>query len=368
MELLLRARELAMARKFRESRALVERAEPESARELSLAASVLGELRDPQAALPLARRAVELAPDDWRGYLAVSDAAYQLRWWGESVAAARTAVELAPEEAQAHRAQGVAANRIAGGGREARRELKRTRELGGRGAMRMPGRRSPWWFVVFLAPLAGPAVLPTVGAWPDTVDELMLLSHVLLPVLLLLLIVVPSRAGLTWPERIAEIRAVNEERYGGGGHAGRTRAGLAALLWGCALAGGAALLAVPGADGDPLPAPVVASAVPIGGAVLAIVARRTVRLWYGERFLREVFLPSVVVRVHLVVAGALGGGVLLLALGDAPPGPWQVLLIGSVGWFLVGTISALFLQGRAGPEQQAVGRAPVEPEKKALDG
>ncbi|MFC9845518.1 hypothetical protein ACFWFF_19015 [Streptomyces sp. NPDC060223] len=178
----------------------------------------------------------------------------------------------------------------------------------------------------------------------------------------------PSRAGLTWPERIAEIRAVNEERYGDGGHAGRTGAGLAALLWGCALAGGAALLAVPGADGDPLPAPVVVAAVLIGGVVLSILARRAVRLWYGERFLREVFVPSVVVRVHVVAAGVLGVGVLLLTLGDAPPAPWQVLFIGSVAWFLVGTISALFLQGRAGPEQQAVGRAPVEPEAKAVDG
>lgn len=82
MELLLRARELAVARKRRESRALVERADPGSAEELSLAASVLVELRDPQAALPLARRAVALAPDDWRGHLAVADATFQLRWWG----------------------------------------------------------------------------------------------------------------------------------------------------------------------------------------------------------------------------------------------------------------------------------------------
>lgn len=368
VELLLKARELAVARKFRESRALVERAEPRGAAELSLAASVLVELRDPQVALPLARRAVELAPDDWRGHLAVADATYQLRWWGQSVAAARTALALAPEEAQAHRALAAAGNRIVGGGREARRAARRAKELGGRGAMRMPGRRSPWWLLLFLALLASPAVLSAVGHWPDAVEDLTLLSRVMLPALVLLFIAMPSRAGLPWPERIAEIRAVNEERYGDGGHAGRTRAGLAALLWGCALAGGAALLAVPGADGDPLPMPVVVPAVLIGGVVLAVLARRTVRLWYGERFLREVFVPSVVVRVHLVAASVLGGGVLLLTLGDAPPGPWQVLLIGSVAWFLVGTISALFLQGRAEPEQKAVGRGPAEPEKRAVDG
>ncbi|MFC9845519.1 hypothetical protein ACFWFF_19010 [Streptomyces sp. NPDC060223] len=185
VELLLKARELAVARKSRESRALVDRAEPRSAQELSLAASVLVELRDPQAALPLARRAVELAPDDWRGYLAVADAAYQLRWWGQSVAAARTAVALAPEEAQARRALGVAANRIAGSGREARRELKRTRELGGGGALRMPGRRSPWWLVPFLAPFAASAVLSVVGNRPEAVEDLMLLSRVTLPALVL---------------------------------------------------------------------------------------------------------------------------------------------------------------------------------------
>ncbi|MFD4523080.1 tetratricopeptide repeat protein [Streptomyces sp. NPDC058470] len=287
MELLLRARELARARKFRESRARVDRAEPRSARELSLAASVLVELRDPQAALPLADRVVEPAPDDWRGHLAVADVTCQLRWWDQSVAAARTEVAVAPEEAQAHRVLSAAANRIVGGGREAGREARRAKELGGRGATRMPGRRSPWWFVVFLAPLAGPAVLPTVGAWPDTVDELMLLSHVLLPVLLLLLIVVPSRAGLTWPERIAEIRAVNEERYGGGGHGARTRAGLVALLWGSAPAGAAALLAVPAADGNPLSALFLqAQAVPeqvVVGLAQAVPEMKVVGLGPVER-------------------------------------------------------------------------------------
>ncbi|MCX4974026.1 M48 family metallopeptidase [Streptomyces sp. NBC_00620] len=367
MELLLRARELAVARKRRESRALVERAEPGSAEELSLAASVLVELRDSQAALPLARRAVALAPDDWRGHLAVADATFQLRWWGESAAAARRAVALAPEEAAAHRALGVALNRRIGGGREARREVKRARELGGRGALRTPGRRSPWWLLPIVAPLAVAVVLSAVGDWPDAVEDLMLLARVVPPVLVLLLIVMPSRAGLTWSERIAELRAVNEERYGDGGRAARRRAGPAAMPWGCALAVGAGLLAVPAADGDPLSASVVVPAVLIGGGALVILARRTVRLWYGERFLRDVFVPSVFVRVHLVAAGVLGGGVVLLTLGDAPPGPWRVLLIWSVVWFLFGMISALFVQGLPESEQKAVDQGPGGPEKEPAD-
>lgn len=139
------------------------------------------------------------------------------------------------------------------------------------------------------------------------------------------------------------------------------------MPWGCALAVGAGLLAVPAADGDPLSASVVVPAVLIGGGVLVILARRTVRLWYGERFLREVFVPSVFVRVHLVAAGVLGGGVVLLTLGDAPPGPWRVLLIWSVVWFLFGMISALFVQGPPESEQKAVDQGPGGPEKEPAD-
>ncbi|WP_405908329.1 hypothetical protein OG742_27335 [Streptomyces sp. NBC_00828] len=358
MELLLRARELAVARKRRESRALVERADPGSAEELSLAASVLVELRDPQAALPLARRAVALAPDDWRGHLAVADATFQLRWWGESAAAARRAVELAPEAAAAHRALGVALNRRIGGGREARREVKRARELGGRDALRAPGRRSGWWLLLFVAPLAVSAVLSAVGDRPDAVEDLMVLSRVMPFVLLLLLIVTPSRAGLTWPERIAELRAANEERYGDGGRAARMRAGVVVMPWSCAVAVGAVLLAVPGLSGDPLPASVVVSAVLVGGGVLVMLAWRTVRLWYGERFLREVFVPSFFVRVHLVAAGMLAGGVLLLTFGEVRQGTWLVLFIWALVWFVLAVLSSLLLQREV----------PAEPEKEPADG
>ena len=92
-----------------------------------------GRTPGPAGGVALAWRAVELAPDDWRGHLAIADATFQLRWWRESVVAARTAVGLAPEEAAAHRALAVDANRIVGSGREARREAKRAKELGGRG-------------------------------------------------------------------------------------------------------------------------------------------------------------------------------------------------------------------------------------------
>ncbi|MGW3409774.1 tetratricopeptide repeat protein [Streptomyces sp. NPDC000888] len=358
MEMLLRARELAVARKRRESRALVERAEPRSAEELSLAASVLVELRDPEAALPLARRAVELAPDDWRGHLAVADAAYQQRWWDESVAAARRAVALAPEEAAAHRALGVALNRRIGDGREARREVKRARELGGREALRMPGRRSVWWLLL-LVPFVASMVMSNVGDRPDAVDALIGLSRVVLPAAFLVLtFTTPSRAGLTWPQRIAELRTANGKRYGDGGRAARLRAGVVVMPWSCAVAAGVGCLAAPGWSGNPLPTPAVVSAVLIGGGALAVLARRTVRLWYGERFLREVFLPSPFVRVHLVMAGALGGGVLLLTFGDVREGAWQVLFFWALTWFLLAMFSTLFLQRVR----------PAEPEKEPADG
>ncbi|MFI6334882.1 tetratricopeptide repeat protein [Streptomyces sp. NPDC050535] len=206
MELLLLARELAVARQFRASRMLVRRVRPRSAEELTLAASVLVELRDPKAALPLARRAVELAPDDWRGHLVVADATFQQRSWDESVAAARRAVELGPEEAAAHRALGVALNRRIGDGREARREIRRARELGGRAALRTPGRRGAWWFLLFV-PLAVAAGL-SVADWPGGVGGLLDVSRALFFMVCLLLVFTrPSRAGLTWSERIAELRA-----------------------------------------------------------------------------------------------------------------------------------------------------------------
>ncbi|WP_369259821.1 hypothetical protein [Streptomyces sp. R35] len=345
MESLLRARELAGARKFRESRALVERAEPEGAQELSLAASVLVQLRDPEAALPLARRAVELDPQGWRGHLAVADATYQLRRWEESVAAARTAVELAPEEATAHRALAAALNRTLGGGREARREAKWAKELGGRKAMRMPGRPSPWPALTLVLPGIVAGTLLLVRDWSDGVENVLELVQVMPFAVGLLIVWAPARAGLTWRERIAEIRAANEERYRGGGRAARLRAGLAATPWGCAVGVGAGLLADRARFGDPLPASVVVPAVLVGGCVLAVLARRTVRLWYGERFLREVFVPSLAVRVHLVAAGVLGGGVLLLTFGDAPRESWRVLQTWTVVWFLLSIAAVPVLRG-----------------------
>ncbi|MFJ4831440.1 hypothetical protein ACIP79_16170 [Streptomyces sp. NPDC088747] len=206
VELLPLARELAVARQFRASRMVMRRVEPRGAEELSLAASVLVELRDPEAALPLARRAVELAQDDWRGHLAVADAGYQRRAWDESVAAARRAVELAPEEAAAHRPLGAALNRRIGDGREARREFRRARELGGREALRMPGRLSPRWLLL-IVPLGIAAGLNSMDL-PGVLGGVCGASRGLFPLACAWLLVSRSgRAGFTWSERIAERRA-----------------------------------------------------------------------------------------------------------------------------------------------------------------
>lgn len=352
--MLLRARELAGARKFRESRELVERAEPRSAEELGLAASVLVELRDPEAALPLARRAVALTPDVWQGQLALADAAHRLRRWDESLAAARAAVRLAPEEAAAHRALAVAVRKKTGGGREFRQAVKRAKELGGREAMRMPGRPDPRLVLGFVPVVVAGALL-LVRDWPEGVESVLEVLRVAPLAVVALIVRLPSRAGLTWHERIAEIRAANEERYGTGGPAARKRAGLLVIPWSFAAAFGCGLLAEPGRSGDPLSVPFVVSAVLIGGCAVAALARRTVRLWYGERFLREVFVPGLVVRVHLVAVGVLGGGVLLLTFGDAPQETWRVLHTWTVVWFLLAMLSALFMSDMAGPEDGAGG-------------
>ncbi|AVH58477.1 MULTISPECIES: hypothetical protein [Streptomyces] len=121
------------------------------------------------------------------------------------------------------------------------------------------------------------------------------------------------------------------------------------------------LLAGPAYFGNPLPLWMAVFAVPITGCLLLAGARRWVRWWYGERFLREVFVPDVLVRVHLVAAGALFGGVLLLALGDAGDRQWEVLFFGGFVWFLLALIGTLFAagirDGARADREQAGGKA-----------
>jgi len=355
-ELLSRAWQLAQERKHRESRELVDRAEPETAEELVLAARVLVELRDPEAALPLAKRAVALAPEGWEGHLAVADAQCQLRRWDESIAAARTAVALAPEEAASRRVLAVALSKVEGASTGVRQEMKRAKALGGPKAMQQPGMPSRWALLWGLpVPVFG---LLRFGHWSPAVE--MALS-VLTPVSLvgfLFAVNGPRRAGLTWRQRLAEIRAANAERYGGGGREAAVTAAKAVVPFGFVGAASTGLLSIPGRFGDPLPASVVAPAVLIGGCALAAAMRRMVRWWYGERFLREVFLPDFFVRVHLLVAGALFGGVLLLTLGDGRERQWLVLLGFAGGWLLlaVGTPLAAGVRAglRAGRDKAAV--------------
>ncbi|MFI6489364.1 hypothetical protein [Streptomyces sp. NPDC050564] len=345
MELLLRARELARERKFRASRALVERAEPESAEELSLAASVLLQLRDPEAALPLAERAVRLAPDDWRGWVAVADADWLLGRWDAAVTAARAAVGLAPDEAAPHRALGAALNKVGGYGAEARQELKRAKELGGgRKALQQPWRPSPWVWAV-LAVFLVSSGLTLVGDWPEGLDTGFQTVRAASLVAMTLCLRGTRRAGLGWQARFAEIRATNERLYGGGGREAGVRALVALTPWGIAVGVCTMLLAGPAYFGNPLPPWIVLLAVPVVGCLLLVGARRWVRWWYGERFLREVFLPDVLVSVHLVAAGALFGGVLLLALGDAAKQQWEVLFFGGFVWALLAMIGTPFAAG-----------------------
>ncbi|WP_406330400.1 tetratricopeptide repeat protein [Streptomyces sp. NBC_00203] len=234
MESLLRARELAGARKFRESRALVERAEPRSAEEFSLAASVLLQLRDPEAALPLAERAVALDPGDWRGWVAIADADWLLGRGDSAVAAARTAVRLAPDEAAPHRALGSALYKAGGHGAEARREWKRAKELGGgRGALRQPWRPNPWiWVVLAVFLVAG--TLTLVGDWPEGLRAGFQTVRAVSFLAIVLFVRSPRRAGLGWPARFAEIRATNERLYGGGGREARVKVAVTLGWWGSA--------------------------------------------------------------------------------------------------------------------------------------
>ncbi|PIB04927.1 hypothetical protein B1C81_30855 [Streptomyces sp. HG99] len=228
---MLRARELAYARKYREARALVDRAEPESAEELSLAALVLVELRDPEAALPLAERAVGLAPDGWQGWVALADADLLLGRWDAAVASARAAVRLAPKEAASHRALGVALNKVGGRGGEARTELKRAKELGGRRALLMPARPRPWTIVVLVLFLVFFSTLPLVGDWPDGLETTFQVLRTASFVWIILIVMGPRRAGLTWRSRFGEIRAANERLYSGGGREASMRAAVALTPW-----------------------------------------------------------------------------------------------------------------------------------------
>ncbi|WP_327429094.1 tetratricopeptide repeat protein [Streptomyces sp. NBC_01236] len=345
MEPLLRARELAGARKFRESRALVERAEPRSAEEFSLAASVLLQLRDPEAALPLAERAVALDPGDWRGWVAIADADWLLGRGDSAVAAARTAVRLARDEAAPHRALGSALHKAGGHSGEARREWKRAKELGGgRGALRQPWRPNPWVWAV-LAVFLVSSTLTLVGDWPEGLSAGFQVVRAVSLLAIVFLVRSPRRAGLGWPARFAEMRATNERLYGGGGREARVKAAVALSWCGSAVGLCTMLLAGPEFSGAALPLWGIASAVSITGCLLLVGVPRWVRWWYGERFLREVFVPDVLVRVHLVAAGALFGGVLLLALGDAGERQWFVLAAGGLGWFLLALIGTQIAAG-----------------------
>ncbi|WP_405916975.1 tetratricopeptide repeat protein [Streptomyces sp. NBC_00728] len=334
VEQLLRARELAEARKFRESRELIDRAEPSGAEELSLAASVLVRLRDPEAALRLAERAVRLAPEDWRGWVTISDAELMRGRYDSAVAAGRTAVRLAPDEPQPHRALGGALVKIFGRGPEARGELRRARELGGRKALRKPAPPAPWVFVAFAVFLVSSAVT-LVGDWPPEVEHTCVILRPLSMAALFLALRGPSRAGLDWRRRAAEMRAAHEELYGSGGPEAIRRAEMVLTPWGAATGVCGMLLAAPGFSGHPLPQWAAVLAAPVLGCLLLLGAGRWVHWWYGERFLREVLLPNPLVKVDCAAAGALLGGAVLLALGDAAEPQWRVLFAGALAWFVL---------------------------------
>jgi hypothetical protein len=308
---------------------------------------VLVQLRDPEAALPLAERAVRLAPDDWRGGVAIADADWLLGRGDSAVAAARTAVRLAPDEAAAHRALGSALYKVGGHGAEARREGKRAKELGGgRGALRLPTllRANPWLWVV-LAVFLVASTLTLVGDWPEGLRAGFQVVRAVSLLAIVLFARSPRRAGLGWPARFAEIRATNERLYGGGGREARVKVAVTLSWCGSAVGFCVTLLAGPESSGAVLPLWGVVPAVPVTGCLLLVGVRRWVRWWYGERFLREVFVPDVLVRVHLVAAGALFGGVLLLALGDAGERQWFVLTVGGLGWFLLALIGTQIAAG-----------------------
>jgi hypothetical protein len=337
VEQLLRARELAEARKFRESRELVDGAEPSGAEELSLAASVFVRLRDPEAALPLAERAVRLAPEDWRGWVTISDAELMRGRHDSAVAAGRTAVRLAPDEPEPHRVLGGALNKILGCGPEARRELKRARELGGRKALRKPAPPAPWVFVVFAVFLVSSTVT-VVGDWPREIEHACVILRPLSMAALFLALRGPSRAGLDWRRRAAEMRAAHEELYGSGGPEAARRAETVLRPWGAATGVCGMVLAAPGFSGHPLPQWTVVLAAPVLGCLLLVGAGRWVRWWYGERFLREVLLPNPLVKVDCAAAGAILGGAVLLALGDAAEQQWKVLFAGALAWFVLAVL------------------------------
>jgi hypothetical protein len=354
----------AERRRYRESRALVERAVPESARGLTLAARTQLRLHEPEAALSLARRAVELDARLWRAHLAVADAHLLRRAWQESVLAARTAVRLAPDEYEPHLTLGSALRRRDGASTEARSEIEPARELAGGRLPRPPGtvRR------VVLLPVVGLFVV--IASLPLFVpDGMRILFQVLraaaLPTALLLLVRF-SRRGLSWSAWAARTREANERRYADGDPLAAARAARAVTPWSLLVAWGTAMLSIPAAA---WPASVRILPACALGLVVAVAAPAVVRWWFGRRFLREVFLADPVVRVHLVAAGALLGGVVLLSLVSGRERQWFTLLMLALGWCVPGMFGTSWVARRreARVPRAAVPREATGSESSARD-
>ncbi|MEU8792532.1 hypothetical protein [Streptomyces sp. NPDC048643] len=131
-----------------------------------------------------------------------------------------------------------------------------------------------------------------------------------------------TRGGPGPLSRVAETRAANDGVYGDGGPEARDLAELATALCGAVTGACGILLARQGDAGHPLPTWAVVLAAPLLASLVVAGAGGLVRWWYGERFLRGVLLPHVLVKLECVVAGALFGGAVLLAIGHAAERQW----------------------------------------------
>ncbi|MFF0186124.1 hypothetical protein [Streptomyces sp. NPDC005244] len=159
-----------------------------------------------------------------------------------------------------------------------------------------------------------------------------------------------GRFGPGLRKRVAGTRAANAGLYGGGGPEAKGLAELVIALGGAVTGGCGVLLARQG--GHPLPTGTVVLAVPLLASLVFVGAGGLLRWLYGQRFLREVLLPHVLLKLECAVAGDLFGGAVLLAIGHAAERQWAVLDLGGHAWVFVASVRALSVVSR-----RAAGRA-----------
>lgn len=311
--------------------------------QLCLAGQVLLALGDEHRALTIGQRALTADPHDWRPRVLLADAYRELDRIPESVALARRAVDLAPEEVEAQLAlarslslrQSLPGQRRRQLTSERDRAWARAAELGADEAA-LASARPPWWrrfrwlpaVVIFL----GLQVVAGID-WRLAVGVLGAMMVALCGLWWLSVL----RAGARPADRVQAARAsARAELLAHPGQARVVELSVAAVLPLVPLftTGFAAAAA---ADGTPWPLLATLSAG-LGAAAAVLGGGLLVRWWYGEQVWRERLLHSPYVERRLALILLLSGGTVGMTLGGVTGGWWDLAFLAHLACFVGGLV------------------------------